>query len=96
MQGDQLTKDEARVDSYFRMKYNKSIHEMEISDVSGYWRDREPGYYPHHPLAGCLGESATFRATYTFLDGGTGRDARGRFVSPYATWRRIYEATYGK
>ena len=73
----------ALVDSHMRLHYRKGLDEMEISDVPGYWRDREPQMHTGHPLHGCIGYSGPFRATYTYYDPPR-RD--GRFASRTRTW----------
>lgn len=73
----------ALVDFHMRLHYGKGLDEMEISDVPGYWRDKEPQMHTGHPLHGCLGCSGPFRATYTYYDPPR-RD--GRFASRTRTW----------
>lgn len=77
------------VDRYMRSYYGVGLDAMEISDVPGYWRDKEPHYHPGHPLHGCLFCEEPFRATYTYLD--SGRLRNGQFVSPYRTWQILRE-----
>jgi hypothetical protein len=79
----------ALVDSHMRLHYRKGLDEMEISDVPGYWRDREPQMHTGHPLHGCLGCSGPFRATYTYYDPPR-RD--GRFASRTRTWAILANA----
>lgn len=43
-----------RVDRHMRLHYGKGLDEMEITDVPGYWQDREGKEY---------------RSTYQYLDG---------------------------
>jgi hypothetical protein len=74
----------AVVDSHMRLHYRKGLDEMEISDVPGYWRDREPKMHTGHPLHGCLGCSGPFRATYTYYDSPR---RYGRFASRTRTWK---------
>lgn len=72
------------VDSHMRMKYRKSLDEMEITNTPGYWRDRESKVHHGHPLHGCIGCDGSFKATYTYFD--RAREG-GRFVSPTRTWK---------
>jgi hypothetical protein len=72
-----------------RIHYRKGLDEMEISDVPGYWRDKQPQMHTGHPLHGCLGCSGPFRATYTYFDAPR-RD--GRFASRTRTWAILANA----
>jgi hypothetical protein len=77
------------VRQHMKTYYRVNLDDLEISDVPGYWRDRTPKMHKGHPLHNCLGCSGPFRATYTYFD--NIRDyITGRFVSPYRTWRKIY------
>jgi hypothetical protein len=78
-----------RVRQHMKMKYGIDLDDLEISDVPGYWQDKEPKMHPGHPLHGCLGCDGPFRATYVYRDNPVDRTT-GRFVSPYRTWRKIY------
>ena len=73
----------ALVDSHMRLNYRTRLEEMEISNVLGYWQDREPKMHPGHPLHGCLGCSGAFQATYTYYDPPR---LNGRFASRTRTW----------
>jgi hypothetical protein len=72
-----------RVDEHMRLHYGVSLDDLEMSDVPGYWKDKEPRMHPNHPLHSCIGCNGPFRATYTFHD--TGR-TNGRFASRTRTW----------
>lgn len=72
-----------RVSRHMKMKYGVSLDELDISDVPGYWKDREARMHPGHPLHGCLGCSGPFKAAYTYFD--PPRE-HGRFASPTRTW----------
>jgi len=78
-----------RVRSHMRIYHNVELDDLEITDVPGYWQDKEPQMHPGHPLHRCLFCDGPFRATYRYLD--PTRDSKGRFSSPYRTWRLLYE-----
>ncbi|MBW1732410.1 MAG: hypothetical protein JRH08_16960 [Deltaproteobacteria bacterium] len=87
-----------RVRSHMRTYYNVDLDDLEITHVPGYWQDKEPKMHPGHPLHGCLFCDGPFRASYlpdsqrqagTYFD--PIRDPKGRFSSPYRTWRLLYE-----
>jgi hypothetical protein len=65
------------------------MSELEISEVPGYWRDKEAKIHKGHPLHGCIGCMKPFKATYVYFD--KNRDEKGRFASPYRTWKTIKE-----
>ena len=78
-----------RVREHMKRKYHVDLDDLEISDVPGYWKDKEPLMHKGHPLHSCLGCDGPLRATYTYHD--HPRDhATGKFVSPYRTWRIIF------
>lgn len=74
------------VNDHFLRKYHIPLSEMEITDVPGYWQDREAKMHPHHPLHLCIGCSGPFKGTYTYFDFGR---KNGRFSSRYETWKKI-------
>lgn len=76
----------ARVAWSMEMRYGVSMDDLELSDVPGYWRDREPKMHPGHPLHGCLGCRGPFRATYTYFDEPR---INGRFASPTRAWAAL-------
>ena len=78
-----------RVDGYMRLHYRKPLRDMVISDVPGYWKDTEARMHEGHPLHGCVGCEGPFVASYSFRN----ENRRGKFVSPYASWRIIRDAT---
>jgi hypothetical protein len=78
-----------KVSQHMKLYYNKSMSELEISEVPGYWRDLEPKKHNNHPLHGCIGCESPFNATYVYHD--KNRDENGRFASPYRTWKTIKE-----
>ena len=78
-----------RLRSHMRTYYNVDLDDLEITHVPGYWQDKEPKMHPGHPLHGCVFCEGPFRATYRYLD--PIRHSKGRFSSPYRTWRLLYE-----
>jgi hypothetical protein len=89
-----MTLDEIRqrVDAYMRSRYRIGLDEIEITDVPGYWQDREPRLHPGHPLHGTAGNQGAFRATYTYYDS---HRMNGRYASNTRSWRAIWEAEKG-
>lgn len=77
-----------KVAQYFRWRYGVDLADLEISDVPGYWRDRDARMHPGHPLHTFMFCGGPFKATYTYTD--PPRE-RGRWASPHRTWRAIYE-----
>lgn len=84
-----------RVRWRFKHKYNVDLKDLEITDSRGYWRDKEEKMHYGHPLHSCLFCSGPFKASYRFHDysDASSRDSKGRWLSPYRTWKLIYEAT---
>jgi len=78
-----------RVRSHMRTYYNVDLDDLEFTDVPGYWQDKEPKMHPGHPLHECVFCDGPFRASYRYFD--PIRDPKGRFSSPYRTWRLLYE-----
>lgn len=77
------------VRKYMKLKYRINLDDLEISNVPGYWQDKEPKVHHDHPLHGCIGCKGPFRAAYVYTD--SFRDPKtGKFASPYRTWRKIY------
>ena len=83
-----------RVRNHMRIYYNVDLGDLEISDIPGCWQDKEPRIHPGHPLHRCLFCDGAFRATYKYLD--PIRDSRGRFSSPYRTWRLLRQCEIEK
>ena len=78
-----------RVREHMKRKYRVDLDDLELSDVPGYWKDKEPKMHKGHPLHSCLGCDGPLRATYTYHD--HPRDhATGKFASPYRTWRILH------
>ena len=80
-----------RVNWYLETYYRITIGQVEITDTPGYWRSKKPSF--NYSLT-----EKPFYCTYSFYDTdlylyNSGRDKRGRFISPYTTWRIIKEAT---
>ena len=74
------------VDAHMRLYYRIPLADMAITDVPGYWRDREAMLHKGRPMNGCLFCGGPFKASYQYLD--RPRDAiTGRFASPYRSWR---------
>ena len=84
----ELTGAYIRVQWHMWLRYKVTMDDIEITDVPGYWRDREAKMHPGHPLHSCIGCDGPFKATYTFFDSAR---VGGRFASPTRTWRMIYE-----
>jgi hypothetical protein len=80
---------EDRVRRYMKMKYQVDLDDLVISNVPGYWRDKEPKEHRGHPLHRCIGCEGPFCATYVYHDSQMDV-ATGRFASPYKTWRILY------
>ena len=78
-----------RVDEWMYIKYGKHLNDLEISDVPGYWIDKEATMHPGHPLHTFIGCSGPFKSTYSYLD--SIRDRNGRFVSRTRTWKLIMD-----
>jgi len=78
----------ARVDSHMRLRYGVPLAEMDISDVPGYWRDKQEKMHPGHPLHSCLWCEGPFKSTYTFFD--PPRTSSGRFSSQTRTWMALH------
>jgi len=76
-----------RVDEWMYIKYGKHLKDLDISDVPGYWRDKEATMHPGHPLHTFIGCSGPFKASYTYTD--SIRDRNGRFASRTSTWKLI-------
>jgi hypothetical protein len=74
---------------HMKTYYGKSLSELEISDVPGYWIDKELKIYKGHPLHSCLGCSGPFKATYAFFDEPR---INGKFASRTRTWRSLYSS----
>ena len=79
------------VDAHMRLHYRKPLADMDISDVPGYWRDREAIVHKGHPLNGCLFCGGPFKASYRYLDQPRNQFT-GRFASPYRSWRVLRAA----
>lgn len=88
MKTDNLERLRQRVTAHMLLHYRVRLDDLEISDVPGYWRDKEPKIHPGHPLHGCLFNSGPFQATYTFFDEPR---LNGRFASRTRTWRALRE-----
>lgn len=81
-----------QVVDYFELHYRVSLEDLEISDVRGNWRDKEPHQHPNHPIHGFLFCEGPFKATYSYTD--NTRDWKtGRFSSPYRTWKLIHDSS---
>jgi hypothetical protein len=78
-----------RVDRHMQLYYRVRLSDLEISDVPGYWRDREAKMHTGHPLHSCLFCDGPFRATYSYHDPSI---VKGRFASPHKTWWTIKNA----
>lgn len=80
---DEKTINEARerVREHFWLYYKVKLEDLEITSVPGYWQDKEAKKH----IGG-----KPFKATYKYLD--PSRDEKGRFASPYRTWRILFEA----
>lgn len=70
------------VNDDFQMRYKKTLDDMVIEPVRGYWRQKEP----------CKGECGMGHTqplchTYYFAQPGKGRN--GRFLKPYRAWEVI-------
>lgn len=89
---DELKEAIDRVEWHMQTYYRTSLSDLEISDVPGYWRDKEPKMHPGHPLHSCLFCDGPFKASYRYLDPAY---VRGRFSSPYKSWRIIKKASEG-
>ena len=76
-----------RVDEWLYIKYGKHLKDLDISDVPGYWRDKEATMHPGQPLHTFIGCSGPFKASYTYTD--SIRDRNGRFASRTRTWKLI-------
>lgn len=76
-----------RVEEHFQIYYRRSIDDLDITDVPGYWEEKEAQMHRGHPLHNCIGNEGPFKATYTYFD--RGRNDKGRFSSPYKTWRLL-------
>ena len=79
-----------RVETAWRFAYRGlTLADVEIAAGPGYWRIKEPCggrgacSSPMHQFFGCDGPT---QHTVTFVDP-PARDERGRFLSPYRTWR---------
>ena len=79
---------ENKVRASFKLRYNVDLDGLEISDVAGYWQDKEAKMHPGHPLHGCMDCSGPFKASYIYYD--FHRDSNGRFASPTITWQKLY------
>jgi len=92
-----MTYEEAveKVNEHFRLAYKKTLDDLEISDVPGYWNDKEAKIHTNHPLNNCIGnQGVPFKLSYTYID--PCRDHRGRFASQSRTWKVIYDKEKGK
>jgi hypothetical protein len=77
-----------------KLCYGVSLSDLEITDVPGYWKDKEPKNHRGHPLHGCIGCGDPFRATYVFFD--PHRDHLGRWSSKTRTWAVLRQASRKK
>lgn len=80
-----------KVRESFKLRYRVDLDDLIISDVPGYWKDKEAKMHPGHPLHKCIGCEGPFAATYTFFD--PSRDLSGKFASPTRTWAILKQAT---
>jgi hypothetical protein len=73
---------------YVKIMYRTDPAQLRPTESPGYWEYKEPcggRLKCNHPLHGCLGCDGPCRHTITFLD--PARDDKGRFASPYRTWK---------
>ncbi len=70
-----------KVREYFWLHYNVRLDDLEITSTPGYWQDKNPTKYIY---------GRPIKATYAYFD--PRRDKKGRFASPYRTWRILFEA----
>lgn len=87
METDEVKAARKRIEDSFRSWHRVTLDDLVITDVPGYWRDKEAGRRPGWPI-GWYGKS-----TYRYVDPLQGPD--GRFQSPYRTWRIIKDAGDG-
>lgn len=74
------------VDTHMRLRYRVSLDDLEITDIPGYWQDKEPKPHPGHPLHSCMFCGGPFRATYTYFDSPR---IGWRFASTTRTWAAL-------
>lgn len=75
-------------DSHLLYGFGITRNDVEPTEAPGYWRKKEPcagAPKCREPLHSCLGCEGPTHHTIQFND--ATRDARGRWSSPYATWR---------
>lgn len=77
-----------RFASYLQIYHSLTPDDVEPTGTPGYWRIKQPCGGKGRclsPLHYCLGYEGPIRHTIDYLD--DYRDEKGRFVSPYRTWK---------
>jgi hypothetical protein len=78
---------EKRLNNYLTMHYHKTIDDVVISSVRGYWKDKELCDITTcgSPLHGFMGCSSAVKHTYHFREYDL-RNKKGQIISPFRVW----------
>ena len=80
---------------HFSAHWSISLDDLDISDARGYWKNKKKCCDSNRKYSCIGGPNCQIKHTYTYFDM-DGRDKKGRFLSPYRTWRRArYGDRYG-
>ena len=80
-----------RLAYHLKWHYHKTLDDVRITDTPGYWeakKECDPKTC-HAMIHTALFNDGPVKHTYSYFDA-IGRDNRGRFLSPYRTWRSLY------
>ena len=82
---------------HLHSRYGLTPADVEPDEVPGFWRTRQPcagvAGGCRAAIHGTLGNQGPMRHTIRYFD--PNRDERGRFTSPYRTWRRLRQEASG-
>ncbi len=87
-----MAKEHEHFERYLMIHYNLKLDDIVPADVPGYWELREPcggAGKCKHPVHTILFNEGPCRHTISYFD--PPRDTKGRFASPYRTWRKMRE-----
>lgn len=75
-----------RVDIEFRCRFGKNLSDLEITNIPGWWRDKNLSRHPGFPV--------DYRASYRYLD--PVRRPNGSFRGMFRTWQILWWAEVEK
>lgn len=80
-----------RLSHYLATRHRASLDDVEPTSTPGYWRYKRPCTGCVHPLDGHFPTGCGITHTVSYFDA-KDRDAQGRWLSPYRTWREAVAA----